>query len=139
MVRNNKGFTLIELVLVIVILGILAVMALPQFVDLSTKAKQASRDGVVGAVRAAVNMEKAQDLVENGPPGNYPAALDAASDAAASNTNPIFGGVLQQGVTDTSWTKNGNNYGYDDGTVTCVYAYNSATGGFTGTPAADCP
>ena len=53
MKQNQGGFTLIELVMVIVILGVLAAVALPKFVDLKSDAYQATADGIGGALSSA--------------------------------------------------------------------------------------
>ena len=53
MKQAQQGFTLIELVMVIVILGVLAATAIPKFVDLKTDARQAALDGVKGALSSA--------------------------------------------------------------------------------------
>ena len=129
--KTNRGFTLIELVLVITILGILAVAALPSFINVSTQARQASRDGVVGAVRSGIALFRANDLVVNGPPGSYPGTLDAAADGAAAPGNLFYGTVLQQGVADAAWSKAALVYTFNDGTTTFDYTYVPATGAFT--------
>lgn len=133
--RNSRGFTLIELVLVITILGILAVSALPNFINVATQGEQASRDGVVGAIRAGVALFRANDLVTNGPPGVYPtnAQMDALANATAcSPAAPCFVGVVTNGITDGSWTKaTASTWTFNDGTTVHTYTYNAATGAFT--------
>ena len=61
---NQKGFTLIELVVVIVILGILAVTAAPKFIDLTSDAKASVVQAVEGSLNSAADMAHAKALVE---------------------------------------------------------------------------
>ena len=61
---KQHGFTLIELVMVIVILGILAAVALPKFADLSGDAKKATLQGALGAVNSASAIVHAKSLVD---------------------------------------------------------------------------
>jgi MSHA pilin protein MshA len=62
--KNQQGFTLIELVMVIVILGILAATALPKFASLQGDARGASIDAASGSMKSAMAIVHAQTLIE---------------------------------------------------------------------------
>ncbi len=71
---NIKGFTLIELVIVIVLLGILASVALPRFLDITGDAHNASVSGSAGAMASAVNIAHAKWLASGQPTTTPPIA-----------------------------------------------------------------
>lgn len=124
---------MIEVVLVITILGILAVVALPNFMTLSTQAQQSGRDGIVGAVRVGIAMFRTNDVVQNGPPGVYPAALDAlANGTQCSAANPCFTTVIGvTGIRNGNWTKlSDTQYTFFDGQNLFTYTYAPAVGTF---------
>jgi MSHA pilin protein MshB len=58
--KKQSGFTLIELVIVVVILGFLAVTAIPKFLDLTDQAKQANIEGMAGGFATGISLARAQ-------------------------------------------------------------------------------
>lgn len=65
--KKQSGFTLIELVIVVVILGFLAVTAIPKFLDLTDQAKQANIEGMAGGFATAISLARAQWEAEGRP------------------------------------------------------------------------
>ena len=74
--RNQKGFTLIEIIAVLVILGILAAVAIPKYFDMQGQARQKAIEGAIAALQSSATQDYAQGLLNslysatNGPINN---------------------------------------------------------------------
>ena len=75
--RKSKGFTLIELMIVVAIIGILAAIAIPRFADLIDRAREARTQGNLGAIRSAIA------IAYGATGGTWPATVASLDDAVA--------------------------------------------------------
>jgi len=95
--KKQNGFTLIELVIVIVILGILAAVAVPRYLNLSEDATNAALTGMEGAVKSAFAIEIAENR------GTYPTITELNDRLATNDTTAVATGI-QFGVGGTTYT-----------------------------------
>lgn len=99
--RKEKGFTLIELVMVIVILGILAAFALPRFADLGGDARESTIQGAAGAIKSASSIVHSKALAE-GVEGDSTVELEGED----IEVNGGYADATQAGILDAAQITN---------------------------------
>lgn len=111
---KQAGFTLIELIVVIVILGIMAATALPKFVDVSSDARTAKMQAAAGAIKSVAAMEYAKSAATG--TATYPTTAAAYAGAGLVATDYVIDGDDIQ----------------DAGKAACKITYVPASGTVTG-------
>ena len=113
MKQLQRGFTLIELVMVIVILGVLAAVAIPKFVDLKGDAVAAATEGVAGALSSAAAI-------------NYASRSAKSTNGIAITTCADVAGALQGGLPTPGYAITGGAVGAGL-SVTCTLTNSTVT------------
>lgn len=132
MKRSNVGFTLIELVVVITILGILAAFAVPKFIALDTQARIATINGLAGSVKSAASLARGLAMATGVTGTTGTVAMEGAT-VSLSNSypDPSVNGIANAVNSNNSAT--GGDFAFTAGTGTTTPATWTKTGAPTPT------
>ena len=102
--KGEKGFTLIELIIVIVILGIIAGVAIPKFIGLSSSARLSAARGVGAAISGTISAKHADYLINNNTYTADDVLTDTAFTGGVAVTNASNTLTFVSGPTTFTWT-----------------------------------
>jgi general secretion pathway protein G len=144
--KAKSGFTLVEILIVVVILGILAAIVIPQFTEASTEAKTSSLCTDLQTVRSQIELYKIQhnDQLPGAGTATFELAMTGKTDVAgavSTATTNVYGPYLQKIPTnqfnDSSLVEKGTVSPVPGGSTTYGWYFNTGTGAFNANDSAD--
>lgn len=144
MTKKQKGFTLVELMIVVAIIGVLAAVAIPKFADMLEKSREGATKGNLSAIKSAASNYYADQqgtyhvdlttvgswsLVANDPlPPFMPNYIEQLPGVKVTGKNPMNGGIAGPGkaASTASNVTTGNWYGFDS--VGVGWKYDNSAG-----------